>query len=333
MTLPEAPPPRKRRGPGIATPFVVLAIAAAGYSAGWLWLRQETSRQLDAGAAELRSRGYTVSWRDRTIGGYPFRLDVDFSALRLAEPGGWAVAFPRLRSESFVYALGHWVAEAPDGVTITRPGAGAVRVRAEVLHASLAGLSEHPPRFSLEGQGLTFTPEAGARPFPLASAQGLQFHLRQGPDDEGGLFVSLTGGRPLSPPPGLGGDPQGGLDFNLELILSKAHALVGPDWSTAGRAWSAAGGTARLRRGSISSGRTTVTLSSPQPMTTGTDGRLRGALQGDLSVTPPAGTAPAATSPPAATPAPPLTGRVTFEFRDGQTLVNGLPVAPAPRLY
>lgn len=332
MTLPEAPPPRKRRGPGIATPFIVLAIAVAAWSAGWLWLRAETMTRLDAGAAALRAQGYTVSWRERSVGGWPFRLDIDFGALRLAEPGGWAVAFPRLRSEAVVYDLGHWVAEPPEGLVLTRPDAGGLRVRAEVLHASLAGLNEHPPRFSLEGRALTFTPEPGAGPFGLTAAEGLQVHLRQGPDDEGGIFVSLAGGQTRTPPPGLQALPSSTLGFTLELILDKSHALAGPNWTAAGRAWSAAGGTARIRRGAITSGRAVINLSTPQPLRTGPDGRLQGVVQGDLALAPPPAQ-PGAAAPAAAASPPTPAARQSFEFRDGQTWVSGFPIGPAPRLY
>jgi len=79
---------------------------------------------------QLRAQGYPVAWETRTVGGFPFRLDVTLTGARIAEPSGWAVAMPALKTEAWIYRLDHWMLVAPEGVTLSRPDGGAVLVRA-----------------------------------------------------------------------------------------------------------------------------------------------------------------------------------------------------------
>lgn len=344
MTLPEREAPRKRRGLGISTPFVILAIVAVIYSGFWFWLRMEAGRRLDLAAADLRTHGYTLTWDSAVIGGYPFRLDVDFRNLTLREPGGWAIAFPQLRTEAFVYAPTHWVADAVQGAVFTRPVGGPVRVGAQILHASLVGVGETPPRLSIEGSHLTFAPEPGAQPFFLTSADDLQFHLRQGPDDQGGAFLQVGGARAQAE--GLIGQiaRQGPVGLRADLIYTHASSLVGGDWPSAVRAWTAAGGTASLRQGGITAGQAILSLSTAQPLTVGPDGRLQGGLTATLRQAPQVLAAAGATGalPPttaAAAAAVALTGqsgqdtRLDIGFRACQTTIGPVAIAPAPRVY
>ena len=136
MTLPDPAAPRKPRRGCLTSVIILLLVLAGAYSAGWFWLQREAEQRIDQTAASLRGRGYTVAWDQRTIGGDPFRLDVNFQNLRLREPSGWALAFPQLRTEAFVYAPLHWVADAPAGLTFTRPIGGPVRIQAQALRAS-----------------------------------------------------------------------------------------------------------------------------------------------------------------------------------------------------
>src|SRR5579863_4497633 len=93
-----AGPRRKPRRLGLYLPWGALVVFAAGWSLAWLWMMGQTQSRLDAGAASLRKAGWTVAWDGRHIGGYPFRLDVDFTDLRLADPSGWAMALPAVKS-------------------------------------------------------------------------------------------------------------------------------------------------------------------------------------------------------------------------------------------
>ena len=139
---------RKPRRLGLYLPWGALVIAAAGWSLAWFWMMHETQSRLDAGAASLRKAGWTVAWDSRHVGGYPFRLDIDLTNLRLAEPSGWAVTLPALKSEAFAFAPTNWVYFAPNGLTFARPDGGPV-VSASALRASINSWDEtaaHRPR-------------------------------------------------------------------------------------------------------------------------------------------------------------------------------------------
>jgi hypothetical protein len=144
---------------------------------------------MDRAVADLARAGYQVDWKERSLGGYPFRLDVTLIDAVVREPSGWALQAPRVEAEAYLYTPGHWLLAAPQGVTFVRPQAGPVTVQGRNLRASLSDLDARPPSLSVQGVDLRFQPAPGAQPFALQSAGKIEFHLRSGPDDQGGVFL------------------------------------------------------------------------------------------------------------------------------------------------
>src|SRR5580693_9072889 len=109
MTLHEPDAPRKPRpdkGPRrfwLYAPYVVVLVAAIGWSAAWVWIRSEVAGRMDATAQRLREAGLTMDWKARRIDGYPFRVDVTLDDVRLAEPSGWALAASQIKAEAYAY--------------------------------------------------------------------------------------------------------------------------------------------------------------------------------------------------------------------------------------
>ncbi len=258
-----------------------MILVVVGWSIGWFWLRGEAVGRMDAGVAQLRKAGYDIAWRERKIGGFPFRLDVTLQDARIAEPSGWAVSSDEIKAEAWIYRLDHWVAVLPKGLTLGRPEGGPVVVQAKALRASLAGLDQRPPRLSVEGVNLTFTASPGAKPYPIETAEGLQLHLRPGPDDQGGVLfkldrakLRLTGlpervaqGKPVT--------------VTWDLILARMSAFDGPSWREAARNWDQAGGVVTVREASIRGGDALLTAQGG-PLRVGEDGRLEGELKAKL---------------------------------------------------
>jgi hypothetical protein len=336
MTHNAETPSRKPRRRGLLAPFILLGVVAVAWSIGWLYLSGQAQKRMDTTAASLKARGYDLSWKTRTVTGYPFRMDVNLTEARIAEPSGWAVRAPELKGEAMVYALGHWVVLAPQGVVLTRPTGGDVRITGQALRASFAGFDKYPPRISVEGAKLSFLPAPGAAPFPLVSTESLQLHLRPGPDDQAGLLFKAEGARAAFT--GLLGRiaQDRTASMQLDARLSKVSALRGTSWSDAARDWSAVGGTISVENGKLAAGEALLDAKSGA-LTIGDDGRLRGTL--DVAVREVAPTAGALSSPQAAAAAvkQAVTGdptlSATLVFENGRTRMGPFDSGPSPRVY
>jgi hypothetical protein len=344
MSLHDLPPPRKRSSAGLILPFGLALAFIVAWTAAWIWMRGEARARIDAGVEQLKRAGYDVSWKDRAIGGYPFRLNVTLTDARVREPSGWALEAPRLEAQAYVHAPTQWIMAAPEGATFVRPQGGPVKVTGKLIRASLSHLSNTPPNFSFEGVGLTFTPGAGARPFSVAAAERVEFHLRQGPDDEGGVFVTVDKGKAALS--GLLGRiaADGPISITWNATLSKISAFKGEDWPSAVRAWVAAGGQLNVGQAGLTAGQALIGAKSGT-LTVGQDGRLRGVLDVTLREAPralavmgqtgviPEPNAEAAAAVAAAGEGTGDVAAATINFEAGQTTLGPVAIAPAPKVY
>jgi len=339
----DLPPPRKPRRLGLYLPFLLLLLAIVAWSGFWLWARDQARARMDAAVADLKSAGYQIDWKDRAIGGYPFRMDVTLTEVVVREPSGWALEAPGLEAEAYMHALGHWLIAAPQGLTFVRPVGGPVAVKGDLIRASLTDFDKRPPSFSFEGVKLAFQPSPGAQPFALSAADRVEFHLRAGPDDEGGVFARLDNGTArLS---GLFARIANGKPISLtwNSTLSKMSAFTGPDWPSAVRHWADAGGQMTVRQGNLTAGDALV--GSTGKLSVGRDGRLTGTLDstlrqapralgvmGEAGVLPPE-TANAAAAVTLARQGSGEDARATLTFQAGQTTLGPVAIAPAPKVY
>jgi hypothetical protein len=344
MSVPDPNPPRKFRRLGLWLPFAALALLIAGWSAAWVWARGQAATRMDAAALALNQAGYPVTWKERVIGGYPFRLDVTLTEARVSEPSGWALEAPRIEGEAFMHSLGNWLIAAPEGITFVRPKGGAVAVRGQLVRASLTHMGENPPSFSFEGVKLAFAPRAGAQPFALSSADRVEFHTRAGPDDQGGVFAKVDNGKAqLS---GLfarvAGDKPVSIVWNS--TLSKMSAFTGKSWPEAVRHWSDAGGRMTVREAGITAG-DAVLGANAGSLGVGGDGRLNGALDVTLRQAPRAlgamrdtgviqpDAAQAATVVAQARQGAGDAAQATITFQAGRTTLGPVALGPAPKIY
>ncbi|MDR3513267.1 MAG: DUF2125 domain-containing protein [Caulobacteraceae bacterium] len=276
MTLPDLP--ARRKPPSrwwLYGPYIALVVAAVLWSGAWFWIRGQVAARLDA-ARHAAAGGPSLTWERARISGYPFRIEVVLDEVRAAEPSGWGVAAAQIRAESYAYDLKHWIGYAPQGVTLSRPGAGDVAIAGQALRASVVNDGPGQTRVSVEGLKLTFQPEAGARPFPLVAADQLDAHTRQaGQAGQVEFLIQLQGAR-LAPTSALGrlaaGQP---VSSAWHGTLSKASAMTGRDWPQMARAWTAAGGSIELTNGWISAGPVNLDTTGGR-LAIGADGRLRG---------------------------------------------------------
>jgi hypothetical protein len=298
---------------------------------------------MDTAVATLDQAGYRITWKDRRIGGYPFRMDVTLTDVSAREPSGWGLEAPRIEGEAYMHALTHWMIAAPAGLTFVRPVGGPVAVKGEVIHASLTHLASRPPSFSFEGTKLSFTPQPGAQPFALSSAERVEFHLRAGPDDEGGVFARLDNGKArLS---GLFARVAGGKPISMvwNATLSKMSTFQGRDWPDAVRRWADAGGRMTVREAGITAGDAVLGVRSGS-LGVSSEGRLSGALDVTLRQAPRAlsamtsegvieqGPAQSATAVVQARQSGD-TAQATLNFQAGRTTLGPVALGAAPKVY
>jgi hypothetical protein len=347
MSLPDPTPTRKLSRLGLYLPFGLLLVLVAVWSAAWFWARGEAERRMDLGVSALRNAGYEVSWRDRGVSGYPFRLNVTLTEALVRDRSGWALEAPRIEAQAYMHAPTHWIVAAPEGLTFVRPVGGPVRVGGKLIRASLSHLTNAPPNISFEGVGLTFQAAAGAQPFGLSAAERVEIHLRRAPKevgDEAGLWVSVKNGKAQLA--GLLGRIAGDKPISIEWDsrLTRISAFQGRDWPEAVRRWADAGGRINVRRGGLTAGDALIGANSGT-LGVGSDGRLSGVLDVSLRQAPRAlgamgamGTIPQERAAAAAAVAEARQGagdlaRATLNFEAGQTTLGPVALAPAPRVY
>jgi hypothetical protein len=349
-----APVPAKRANyAGLAVPFGLVIVALVAWTFWWFSVSSQLETQTDKTAANMRRAGYAVSWSARSVSGWPFRTYIKFDDLRVVTPSGDTITSPELGAEAQTYQLGKWVLAAPQGLTLTRKDKGAVQVSGEALRASLVGLGGPNPRLAVELRKPVFTPAAGAEPFPLASAETIDFYLEPRPAPASGadphearfLFRLVDAKARSGSPLDLMAD-AGAISTQWEGVITRADALRGSTWADAVKRWSEGGGTVTEVKAEAHVGKAVAMASSPR-LSVGADGRLLGVVELDLLKGGPgallalgrsgkvdSGAAAAA----AATTA--LQGgfgggkaHVELEFGPDGSLLGPLRLAPAPKVF
>jgi hypothetical protein len=345
MTMPEPVAARKSTNAlWLWAPYVLAALIFAGWSAYWFEVRNQVALAMDGASAQARREGVDLAWKDRAIGGYPFRIDVTLSEPEAGEPSGWRLAAPRIKAVANVFDLNHWVIAAGQGVVLTRPRAGATLIVGDLLRASWVGQGSAAPRIVVEGLKLTFTPQPGAGAFPLASADRAVFYTRPQPDDgmEARLFLAGARANPLSHLGEVTGPVPTALMWQGE--VSHLSAFRGRDAPAGARAWSAAGGVLTTTLCGVAAGGRALGVHSSR-LSTDTEGRLIGEAQLELKGGGDAlralGAAHAINPSAAAVAAGLLDGggssggrvRVALTFQAGAVRLGSFPISRSPKLF
>jgi hypothetical protein len=297
MTLPDHAAAFKRpKRRWLFIPYAVVVIAVFGWSIAWLEIRNQVALAMDRASVQARAHGIEFGWKDRTIGGYPFRIEIALTGFAASEPSGWSLSAPSLKAVANAYDLGHWVVAAENGVVLGRPNAGQTRIAGRAIRASWVGPrslggGEAAPRVIVEGLGLTFAADPGAKPFPLAGASHAEIFTRAEPDGRMDAGLLLEGAQPRASSPGapsLLADLTANRPFALlwQGIVSHPQTFRGPSMAGAAQAWANAGGDITTVRAGMSSGPRGMGV-RPGVLSLSADGRLRGqadfVIRGDAS--------------------------------------------------
>jgi hypothetical protein len=342
------PPRHSRRG--LIVPFAVVGILLAAWTGWWFYLADQLETRIAAQTESLRQAGWQVNHEPVSVGGWPFRTRVAFPAADIVAPSGHGVAASELVAEANAWNPGHWVILAPDGLVLTRAGKGQVAVEGEALRMSVSHLRDRFPDLRIELARPTFTPVAGADPFPLASAERIELYTRphltdgEAATDEMDVLFRLTDGRGRAGGPVEGATREGRLSAEVEATIEQASRLRGVDSAGVFASWTEAGGRFVGVKGRLQAGESSASISS-DGLWAREDGRLEGRLA--LTAERPgeaiaglAGSRSGAVNRAGAAGAAAAAGvqgdrpmDLVLLFRDGRTWLGPFALAPAPKLF
>ncbi|PVE26072.1 DUF2125 domain-containing protein [Microvirga sp. KLBC 81] len=161
------------------TPFVLLLLVAIAWSVVWFFIRNRATEALDAWLEAEAQKGRQWTCTDRTIAGYPFRIEIVCNTLDLKQ-GAVTASFGRTEAIAQVYQPRLVIAEIAGPLRVSD---GKVNVQGQwtlmqaSIHASPTGLQRlsiaaNAPRFNVTG----LLPQEIA-----TSGERLELHLRPNP--------------------------------------------------------------------------------------------------------------------------------------------------------
>lgn len=241
------PTPRRRSSRiGLYAPIVLLLVLAAGWSGFWLYARGRAAQIIDATIAKEAERGRNWSCADRSIGGFPFRIELRCATLALTSsrwPETVRVETGPAVAVGQIYTPGQVILQATGPLRATLPEGRVLDMSWGRLEASLTHRS--PEQFALVAADLNLGLTApGASPGNWRAAS-LELHLRRNPtrpEADQAVDVALTSNGTVLPEIDalLGTTDPGTVE--LRAILTKADAFrlgFNPD---ALESWRGAGG-------------------------------------------------------------------------------------------
>ena len=253
-------PPKPRRWT-LYLPFVALAVVAVGWSAVWKVAAGITETGLDDWFAQEHAQGRDWTCPNRSVGGYPFRLEVRCAApsftgrvgaVAVAGSVGDVLVAAHLYNPSLVLAeVGSpLVFKAQDGSL----DLSLAWTRLQASHRVRKGGLE---RDSLEIEGPVLRLAGRGLPTIAAKAEGFEVHLRPNPDRASAVSamdfaLRLT---KLEAPAldGLSGY-AGPLDAVFAATVLQTDALRGGDLAQPLEQWRQAGGNVEIRELKLAKG-------------------------------------------------------------------------------
>jgi hypothetical protein len=221
--------------------FLLLAIAVMVH---WWIAAGAFEKKLTALKGHEATPGVTVDWTSVEVGGFPFRMDADFTNLRIQGAGAhgpFAWTSEKFAMHALTYGRKQIVYEAAGKQDVRWTWSNGKEHHASFLPAAMRGSSIQDSkglnRFDLDIANL------GGNSFAIAR---LQFHMRRDPDGRDLDLMLRTDGLKL------GGLTAGNLE--LYATLSQLNALMPllrgeASWPETARNWRAQGGRAKPSNG------------------------------------------------------------------------------------
>jgi len=157
-------------------PIALLILVAIGWTIAWFVIRDRTAAGLDAFRAAEERAGRQWTCKDRSIAGYPFRVEVSCAELGVVRDGV-TVSLGRVESVAQVYQPRFVITEI-DGPMTASDGRVTVQGSWRLLEASVRSTRDGLQRLSLVADAPRFTVAGAAPEDVVVSADRFEAHLR-----------------------------------------------------------------------------------------------------------------------------------------------------------
>lgn len=339
--------PSSRSGRWVFLPVAVLLLLALAWTGGWFYAARRADGVITAWLAREAAEGRTYDCSERTLGGYPFRIELrcrEPSATLRFDDGPVVVKARELTAVSQIYQPDLVIAEVTGPLNVAGP-AGREQYVADwkLLQLSARGRPDAPERVSI----VVDAPKVdGPAARPVGRAQRLEFHLRKSPDAADGAAFDLAlraAGATLADVPSLGEKP---LDAEALAVLKGPADFSAKPLRTRLRAWQAAGGRLELKSARLAQADSLAVATGAVGLTP--DGRLDGAINVTLAGLDRVATALLGGGSTGRGSAGLLAGlallgraelegrpaiAVPLRFRDGRVFFGPIPIADTPAFY
>jgi hypothetical protein len=271
----------RRRSWLIATPLILVLVLAAGWSGFWYYAAGEAEARIGAWQAQEAQSGRTFSCGTRSVGGYPFRIEVRCTdvnvELKDAQPP-IALKLKNILVVSQVWDPKLLIAEFTGPLSASDPGQPPYLTAAWTLaRASVRGTPQVPDRASITIDGMKLEGTVPGAP-PLFEARHAEFHARvQFGSWPHNPAVDLAVKLAAAAAPAVHVMAAQPFDADILAVLHGMKELAPKALPTALREWQAAGGRLELQTVRLAQGEALATATGTLALTP--RGRLDGALR------------------------------------------------------
>ena len=267
---------------GLYFPFIALLLVMIGWTVFWFVTAGKADKVVDGFIAREASRGRDWVCPNRSVSGYPFRIQLNCDNPQLLEKNADGVhreaTLGGLSLHARILSPGHFIAVLAPPFRTRQGSDGEMDLSWQSARASFRASQEGFADASVELSAPVAAIGVGENKDIRALAKDVAFHLRRSPGDVPGTDVVLrVGDLTFAPLDQLTGNPE---PLKLEFQASAPGLLLEPTQriETTLDAWVAGGGKARVLVAKATKGNASLDVSG----TLGLDDkhRLHGNLQG-----------------------------------------------------
>lgn len=231
-------------------PTILLILLAVGWSAGWFYLRDKAVETLDRQIAREGAMGRNWTCANRSIGGFPFRYELNCEPLLLRN-GPVSFQFGKTSFISQVYDPKHVIIVSSGPL---RAGDGTMSIAADwqALEASIILDGTRPEQISVSLTKPSFTVTDHTLTEPVAfSSDGADFHLRPtpgSPETDNSFDLAFNSAGTVIPMLNAWMGDNEPVDISSEITVTKFEALKGRSIPEVLEAWRSGGGLLKIEK-------------------------------------------------------------------------------------